>query len=126
MLSIRLAITILRIGATGMQYRWSSRPVGRAAVPAPDPRPLHLIVRTPHRSHPAQGVGAGRAPMTALVLGIRASRVVSVKLSNLTMMMGDAGCEPPVLVAAVAARWIDCLQFLEVKLRNGLQLLGQS
>ncbi len=38
---------------------------------------------------------------------------------------GETGGGPPVSVAAVAARWIDCLQLLEVELGNGLQLLRQ-
>ena len=52
-------------------------------------------------------------------------RVVCVKFSNLTMVPGDAGGEPPVSVAAVAARWVNPLQLLEVELGNGLQLLRQ-
>jgi len=50
---------------------------------------------------------------------------VCVKFSNLTMVPGDAGGEPPVSVAAVAARWVNPLQLLEVELGNGLQLLRQ-
>ena len=48
--------------------------------------------------------------------------VVCVKFSNLIMVLGDAGGEPPVSVAAVAARWVDRLQLLEVELGNGVQL----
>jgi hypothetical protein len=33
----------------------------------------------------------------------------------LTMVLGDTGGGPPVSVAAVAARWVDRLQLLEVK-----------
>src|SRR6516225_4124696 len=54
-----------------------------------------------------------------------AEPVVCVKFSNLTMVPGDAGGEPPVSVAAVAARWVNPLQLLEVELGNGLQLLRQ-
>src|SRR6266446_1611802 len=36
-----------------------------------------------------------------------------------------ASGEPPVSVAAVTARWVDCLQLLEVELGNGLELLRQ-
>ena len=39
-----------------------------------------------------------------------------VKFSNLTMVPGDAGGEPPVSVAAVAARQVDRLQLLEIEL----------
>ena len=39
--------------------------------------------------------------------------------------LGEAGGEPPNSVAAVAARWIDSLQLLEVEIGNSLQLLGQ-
>jgi hypothetical protein len=37
----------------------------------------------------------------------------------------DPGVEPPASVAAVAARWFDRLQLLEVEFGNGVQLLGQ-
>jgi hypothetical protein len=33
---------------------------------------------------------------------------------------------PPRLVAAVAARRVDCLQLFEIELGDGLQLVGQS
>ena len=39
--------------------------------------------------------------------------------------LGEAGGEPPNSVAAIAARWIDSLQLLEVEIGNSLQLLGQ-
>ncbi|HTD77533.1 MAG TPA: hypothetical protein VK898_07845, partial [Chloroflexota bacterium] len=52
-------------------------------------------------------------------------RVVCVKFSNLIVVLGDASGEPPVSVAAVTARWVDCLQLLEVELGNGLELLRQ-
>ena len=51
--------------------------------------------------------------------------VACVKFSNLDMALDDAGGEPPVSVTAVAARWIDRLQLLEVELDDGVQLLGQ-
>ena len=38
---------------------------------------------------------------------------------------GGTGSGPPVSVAAVAARWVDRLQLLEIELGNGLQLLGE-
>jgi hypothetical protein len=62
---------------------------------------------------------------TDLVRGLKAHGVVCVKFSNLIMVPGDAGGEPPVSVAAVAARWVDRLQLLEVEFGNGLQLLRQ-
>jgi hypothetical protein len=52
-------------------------------------------------------------------------RVVCVKFCNLTMVPRDAGGEPPVSVAAVAARWVDRLQLLKIEFGNGLQLLRQ-
>ena len=51
---------------------------------------------------------------------------MSVKFSNLALVSGDRGDEPPVSVAAVAARRVDHLQFLEVELCDGVQLLRQS
>jgi len=47
-------------------------------------------------------------------------RVACVKFSNLIVVLGDAGSEAPVSVAAVAARWVDRLQLLEIELGNGL------
>jgi hypothetical protein len=51
--------------------------------------------------------------------------VVCVKFSNLTMVLGNDGGEPPVSVAAIAARRVDRLQLLEVELGNGVQLRRQ-
>src|ERR1700756_1754002 len=50
--------------------------------------------------------------------------VVCVKFSNLIDGVGRAG-EPPASVAAVAARWVDGLQLLEIEFGNGVQLFRQ-
>src|SRR5215472_2482967 len=62
---------------------------------------------------------------SCLILSSPPPGVACVKFCNLTRVPGDAGGEAPVLVAAVAARWVDRQQLLEVELGNGLQLLGQ-
>src|SRR5207247_10480594 len=61
----------------------------------------------------------------SILFGGDQSAVVCVKFSNLIVVLGDASGEPPVSVAAVTARWVDCLQLLEVELGNGLELLRQ-
>ena len=48
-----------------------------------------------------------------------------VKFSNLTIVRDDAGVEPPVSVAAVAAGRVARLPLIEIELGNGLQLFRQ-
>src|SRR5438128_11508598 len=82
---------------------------------------------------PAMGQGYGTAvpagqPLVGrITVGLQhpGKAVVCVKFSNLIVVLGDASGEPPVSVAAVTARWVDCLQLLEVELGNGLELLRQ-
>ena len=70
--------------------------------------------------------GSNRDSATDGLLVSGSGLVVSVKFSNSALVSGDRGDEPPVSVAAVAARRVDHLQFLEVELCDGVQLLRQS
>jgi hypothetical protein len=67
----------------------------------------------------------GAAPELGRSILAAGQPVAWVKFSNLAMEIGS--CRLNLLsVAAVAARWVDRLQFLEVDLSNSLQLLRQS
>jgi hypothetical protein len=71
-------------------------------------------------------VGTNSALIDQRATPPRRVEFVSVKFSNLAMVVGVVSFgDLLVSVAAVAARWVDRLQLVEVDLCDGLQLLSQ-